>query len=164
MVKREVYERVGGFHPDLYYGLDWEMWKRIAAAVQVWHEPQPLVCYRDHSVSETGRLSRLGLTLPDKRRSIEVSRSYLTGDAAGSLSKKALEVCALSGLDDANTILRGGEPGLAFTVAGEALKCSRSLRVMDRLCGLASKYVYHLIRQPVKAVLRLGPPPDKWLL
>jgi glycosyltransferase involved in cell wall biosynthesis len=162
VVKREVYEKVGGFNENLYYALDWEMWKRIAASFEFWHEPQPLACARNHALSESSRLSRLGVTLSDVRASIDISRSYLAGDDAGILSNKALEICAISGLDDAGRALWQGESGLAFTLAVEALKCSHSLRVIDRLRTSASGYVLHLIRQRIKALLRLGPPPDKW--
>ena len=36
VVKRRVYEDLGGFCPELFYACDWEMWKRIAARYPVW--------------------------------------------------------------------------------------------------------------------------------
>jgi GT2 family glycosyltransferase len=43
VVKREVYEDLGGFSQEAYYAADWEMWKRIAAHYSVWYEPELLV-------------------------------------------------------------------------------------------------------------------------
>lgn len=49
-VKREVYERLGGFY-GVTYGEDWEMWVRIAAHYQVAYTPEILAEYRVHSNS-----------------------------------------------------------------------------------------------------------------
>lgn len=42
VVRRSVYEKLGGFHPELPYTSDWEMSKRIAAHYLVWYKPQTL--------------------------------------------------------------------------------------------------------------------------
>jgi glycosyltransferase involved in cell wall biosynthesis len=56
LVRRSVYERLGGYRLDLCYTLDWEMWVRIAAHYDVSYEPKVLACYRRHESSETARL------------------------------------------------------------------------------------------------------------
>jgi len=37
VVRRSIYEQLGGYHPDLLYALDWEMWVRIAAHAAFWY-------------------------------------------------------------------------------------------------------------------------------
>ena len=53
VVRRDVYEDLGGFRDDLVFVLDWEMWVRIPAHYQVWFEPEPHACYRNHGGNET---------------------------------------------------------------------------------------------------------------
>ena len=55
VVRRSVYERLGGFDDRLACAEDWEMWVRIAARFPVYYEERPLACYRLHDDSNTGR-------------------------------------------------------------------------------------------------------------
>ena len=55
VVRRKIYESMGGFDPALSHTLDWDMWKRIAVSHPIWFEPQPLACFRRHHESETSR-------------------------------------------------------------------------------------------------------------
>jgi glycosyltransferase involved in cell wall biosynthesis len=54
VVKREVYESVGGFY-GVEYGEDWEMWMRIAAHYQTGYTPEVLAEYRKHYSSISGK-------------------------------------------------------------------------------------------------------------
>jgi hypothetical protein len=54
VVKREVYEKLGGFY-GVEYGEDWEMWARIAAHYSVGYVPEILAEYRKHTASISGR-------------------------------------------------------------------------------------------------------------
>ena len=77
LVRRGVYERLGGYRTDLSYTLDWEMWVRIAAQYPVWYQPAVLAHYRRHDKSETARLrndSRIGC---DTVQAIETFASHL---------------------------------------------------------------------------------------
>jgi len=49
-VKREVYEKLGGYY-GVNYGEDWEMWARIAAHYKVAYSPEILAEYRMHTDS-----------------------------------------------------------------------------------------------------------------
>ena len=53
MVKRECFERLGGFDPRLPFTADWEMWLRIALHYDVAYLVEPLVKYRRHDGMET---------------------------------------------------------------------------------------------------------------
>src|SRR4029077_3394702 len=46
VVRREVYETLGGFDRRLSWTEDWEMWARIAVHYPVWYEVEPLALYR----------------------------------------------------------------------------------------------------------------------
>jgi glycosyltransferase involved in cell wall biosynthesis len=54
VVKREVYEQLGGFY-GVEYGEDWEMWVRIAAHFDIAYTPEVLAEYRRHYSSISGR-------------------------------------------------------------------------------------------------------------
>jgi glycosyltransferase involved in cell wall biosynthesis len=53
-VKREVYEKLGGFC-GVHYGEDWEMWARIATKYSFAYTPTVLASYRRHQNSISGR-------------------------------------------------------------------------------------------------------------
>ena len=71
LVRRSVYEQLGGYRSDLIYALDWEMWVRIAVRFAVWYEPRMLAFYRRHGDSETARLAKAGMLLRDMLEAIE---------------------------------------------------------------------------------------------
>jgi glycosyltransferase involved in cell wall biosynthesis len=130
VVKREVYERIGGFNPELIYTLDWEMWKRIAAHYPVWYEPQPLACYRTHNSSETSRLVRTGADIEDVRKCIEMSRAYLPVSIADKASKKAGETFALYAVHNAEVLFRQTHFYSSLIQIRGALRCRFSWEVL----------------------------------
>jgi glycosyltransferase involved in cell wall biosynthesis len=77
IIRRETYEVLGGFRPDLRYALDWEMWVRIAARYDVWYEPAILASYRRHSGAETNRLQAADSTTVDTLKAIEAIAQHL---------------------------------------------------------------------------------------
>lgn len=77
VVKREVYERLGGYHLDLFHAGDKEIYMRIALHYRVWYEPTPLACYRKHSHSQTFALVKSGANAENVRQAIEIAQSYL---------------------------------------------------------------------------------------
>lgn len=80
VVRRAVYEDLGGFRKDLRYALDWDMWKRIAASYPIWFEPEPLACYRRHAAGASMDFFASGGNMQEVRQSIELSRTYLSPD------------------------------------------------------------------------------------
>jgi glycosyltransferase involved in cell wall biosynthesis len=89
IVKRSVYEQLGGFRTDLKYALDWEMWTRIAIHHEVWYEPRILADYRRHSANETARLQLSGAADADALRAIEVIGTTLPPERGRELSTSA---------------------------------------------------------------------------
>jgi glycosyltransferase involved in cell wall biosynthesis len=48
VVRRAVYERLGGFDESYDFCLDYDMWQRIAMEYPLWFDPRPLAEYRAH--------------------------------------------------------------------------------------------------------------------
>lgn len=90
VVRRAVYETLGGFDPRLVHAADWEMWQRIAVHYPVWYEAQPLALYRRHSDSDTSRLVQTGANIADIRRAIDVAHGYVPAAVADDVRRRAL--------------------------------------------------------------------------
>ena len=58
VVKRTVYERLGGFNTNYRYCPDHEMWERIAVEYPLWFDPRPLSDFRVHNRSASSDLLR----------------------------------------------------------------------------------------------------------
>jgi glycosyltransferase involved in cell wall biosynthesis len=131
VVRREVYEKLGGFDSRLSWSEDWEMWVRIAANYPIWYEVEPLALYRMHSNSSSGRHMRTGENMRDVRRAIEIFQSYLPQINARQLVNQARENWALEAIGyAAPEMLAKGDLTAAIIQMQEALKCSRSLKVL----------------------------------
>ena len=91
VVRRSVYEQLGGFRLCLPYSADWEMWIRIAAHYPIWYEPAILVAWREHSNNATTGFKNSGENFVDLYRCIEISRAWLPPDRAETISWRAKE-------------------------------------------------------------------------
>jgi len=135
VVRREVYEKLGGFDRRLSWSEDWEMWVRVAAHYPVWHEPQVLALYRMHSKSNTARHIHSGENVRDARRCIEIFSESLPEIQRSRLIQRARAECALQAIKTARTLLREGSRLAAWRQVIEGLRCSRSPRVFAKLFG-----------------------------
>ena len=115
VVRREAYERLGGFDRRGGFAEDWEMWVRIAAHYPVAYEPAPLALYRVHPVSRTGRMLRTGENVRDLRRVIEINREHFPPERADEIARRALR-------ETATTCLRRARRQLG---AGDTRRCGR---------------------------------------
>ena len=75
-VKREVYEKLGGFY-GVNYGEDWEMWARIATLYPCAYTPESLTCYRMHSNTISSNSFLTGKNVDDIRWVIETIQQHL---------------------------------------------------------------------------------------
>ncbi len=130
VVKHDVYKTIGGYTSDLIYTLDWDMCKRIAARYPIWHEPQPLACYRTHKFSETSRLVQAGADIIDAKKSIEISREYLPKKIADRVSAKAAECFSIEAVNNARRLIGLRNAAAAMTQIRGALQLSRSRKVI----------------------------------
>jgi glycosyltransferase involved in cell wall biosynthesis len=89
LVRRSVYEELGGYRQDLCYALDWEMWVRIAARYAVWYDPRVLAFYRRHETAQTARLRSNDRTEPDLLAAIDTFAPYLPSSQRTELQAQA---------------------------------------------------------------------------
>ena len=76
VVKRKVYEELGGFFA-VHYGEDWEMWIRIASRFPVAYTPQNLALYRVHNNNISSRYLSTGQNIKDIKKIINITQNYL---------------------------------------------------------------------------------------
>jgi hypothetical protein len=150
VVRRTVYERLGGFDRRLgSYAEDWEMWVRIAARYPVWYEVEPLAVYRIRAGSLTGQSLRTGENGCDYRKAIDINQEYLPPTRATEISQKARENFALACLRRAHRLFEAGERQPALAQLREALISHWSLKVMLGsifLCAIWSAHAVGLAR------------------
>jgi glycosyltransferase involved in cell wall biosynthesis len=113
IVRRDVYETLGGFRADLHYALDWEMWVRIASAYDVWYEPRVLASYRRHRGTETARLEAIDRTTADTMSAIAVLSMHLPPARRARLQQRAYLRLARVQAKRAAKLLDSGLPQLA---------------------------------------------------
>ncbi len=147
VVRRDVYERLGGFDSRIHsYGEDWEMWVRIAAAYPVWYEVSPLALYRISSTSISRRSLRTGENMKDLRTAVEITHAYLPPEKAATLSKQAHENHALASLRRARRMMdRGDRQGMLAQIR-EAVRTSPNLNVSVRAAHLALHGLIRVVR------------------
>jgi GT2 family glycosyltransferase len=152
VVRREVYERLGGFDQRInYYGEDWEMWVRIAAAYAVYHEVAPLALYRMHTTSLTGRSFRSGENARDIRRVIAINHSYLPSARAAELTRRAHEKFARSSIRRAQRVIAAGDLATPFVQLREAFKSSHSPGVISAALLLLARWNLAALRKLITA-------------
>lgn len=130
IVKRSVYEKLGGFNPQLRHTADWEMWTRIGVHYQLLFEPLPLAFYREHSASDTSRLVTTGANIIDTLSCINIFEHYLPSALSTELTNKAKEVIVIQALDKATVLFSKGDIQAAINQIREGLKCSTSSMVL----------------------------------
>lgn len=145
VVRRSVYEALGGFRLDLHYALDWDMWKRIAAAYPLWYEPQVLANYRRHGESATNGFLRSGANIAEIRRSIELSAATLPPALAATVDREARRNYTRYAVINAWRALRQRQFVAGFAQLREARKLSSTLATI-RAIGRLLVYDRHAIR------------------
>jgi hypothetical protein len=146
VVRREVYEELGGFDSRVAaYGEDWEMWVRIATRYPVWFEAEPLALYRVHQRSLSGRTVTTGDNMKDMARVIEIIAGYLPREQAANL-RKAHENNALGALRRAHRAIDAGNAPAGREQLVAALKTSRSPHVLPRAAFVSLRLLLARIR------------------
>ena len=140
VVRREVYEQLGGFDRRMKcWGEDWEMWVRIAAQYPFWYESQPLALYRQRATSLTGKTIRTGENIQDFRQAIDIVREYLPAPTAATLNRNALQNYACYALSTAESFLKVRDRTAAIAQIRAAMACHFSLSTMTMLLKLSLK-------------------------
>jgi glycosyltransferase involved in cell wall biosynthesis len=125
VVRRSVYERVGGYSDQLIFTLDWEMWVRIAAEYPILYHPDVMASFRVQGGSETSRLARNGDTVRDSMKAIEAFAAYLPASRVQSITQQARRwVCDVA-MQKAHRFLRDGDLAGAMAQIQAALRYDR---------------------------------------
>jgi glycosyltransferase involved in cell wall biosynthesis len=98
VVKRSVYEHLGGFFA-VVYGEDWEMWARIAKHYPIAYTPRNLAQYREHDLSISNESFMTGRNLRDIRIVIEIIMTYLPPKDRKRIRHKAEKIYAYYSLN-----------------------------------------------------------------
>ena len=130
VVRRAVYEHLGGFRPQLRYALDWEMWQRIAAHYSFWFEPAILACYRMHPASASTSLMLEAVDTRDVRSVIDMSMAYHPRHRGTVLARRARTFWARVAIENSRHLLVEGHAGAARKQVINALRLSRSWPVL----------------------------------
>jgi glycosyltransferase involved in cell wall biosynthesis len=149
VVKRDVYEHLGGFDVAFDYALDWDMWKRIASQYPLWYEPEALAGSRRHDQSTTRKLMQSGTNIAEIRRSIETSKSYLPAAMAADMERRARDYYTRYAVLNAAQLLlieRAARATLAQLC--EARKIRSSTAVMKAIIKLSLERLRARMRVP----------------
>ena len=133
VVRRDVYEAVGGFCADAESAFDWEAWVRIAARYPVAYVPETLVGVGRDDGAESSRLMRSGEQVLYAFRAIEVMSHHLPADDAARLGEKARDRIADYALDVARQYLDRGDLRAAIANLRAAALGRPSPRTWQRL-------------------------------
>ena len=154
VVRRLVYERVGGFLPQLHFTPDWEMWQRIASQFSFWFEPSILACYRVHSASATSRMRLDAADTREVREVIDLTAAYHSPARGRMLATKARSWYVEVALFNARDLLVKVGFAPAWRQIVEALRLSHSPRVIWKICsffGLWFRIIASRLKRRIKS-------------
>ena len=173
VVKRDTYERLGCYTPDLAFAADWEMWVHIAVhGCPVWYEPEQLAVYREYTGASTSQFMRGGADIADIARAIEFFASYLSPAQAQTYLVKQQEMIVRVALGSSQRFLTRGDIFGALAQALAGLRVGKSpavcqalqahlLRVVSqyaaRVAGWAAQYRQDPSNEAALAELRQAP-------
>ena len=129
VVKRETYERLGLFHPDIPYVADWEFLQRAACHVQWWSAgDKPLARYRQHGDSGT-----TGADPSSKYRDIRwakrMAQSYWPADEWPAVAAASRQHWLKDALEKSFTLFNVGRIDDSAAVLQEATRLVRELEM-----------------------------------
>jgi glycosyltransferase involved in cell wall biosynthesis len=135
VVRRAVYEQVGGFLPHLRFVPDWEMWQRIASQFPFWFEPSILACYRVHSDSATSRMRLDAADVREVREMIQITAAYHSPEDGRVLANKARLWYAKVAVFNARDLLVRVGFAPAWRQIVEILRLYHSPAVLSQICS-----------------------------
>jgi predicted dehydrogenase len=139
VVRRSVYEQLGGFDDRLACAEDWEMWVRVAARFPVYYEERPLACYRLRGDSNTGRNLRDGRDLDYTRLAIELFSEYFEPAERSAVKRTASSRYATSGLKRARRLQSQGDAAAARAQLRVVWRLEKSPRTAAGIARAAAR-------------------------
>ena len=146
VVRRDVYETLGGFDPELRYALDWDMWRRIAARHPLWFHPEPLAAYRKHPESETARQEVEGRHLVEMFDGIGRSAALLPMRDAARIVRRARFHAAVFAVEGAVALARRGRWAAARRQLAVARRASSRTALAAALTAVTVRGGVRLLR------------------
>jgi len=147
VVKREVYEKLGGFF-GMSYGEDWEMWVRIAKHYPVAFTPEILAEYRTHSSSLTSKNALEGNIYHDMCRVINIIQGHLPPEKRQKVLLKNKKHCSNYLIGTAINTYK-----ITGNLESTKLMIIQSLRLHTDLYGLA-RIIKFVIKVVTKTKLK----------
>lgn len=139
VVRRAVYERLGGLSGEVKSAWDWEMWKRVAVHYPVWYTPRSLARVLSHHDRETERLRDSGSQVADALRCIELSHEDYPHAYTDEITRKAKDHLAAYAINFlARLHIQARNYPAAFANIRQALRCSQSPLIKAHVIRLLS--------------------------
>jgi GT2 family glycosyltransferase len=124
VVRREAYERVGGYRTDLPHAADWDMWTRLAAHGPLVFVDEVLACYRRHDTSDTSARIRTGANVRERVTAIGVLAGYVAPPLRARTTRRALAYAGVFAARTALSLFRAGQWSAAVRQGSEAVRCA----------------------------------------
>lgn len=159
VVRRAAYKTVGGFDGRYVFGLDWEMWLRLAARFPVLYHPESLAAFRVNIASETSRLARSGETVHDAMRLIATFPNYLAADRAAAIQTRARHWACDVSLQKAGKYLQDRQPQYAMAQLHAVLRYDRRWSSWNTAFGIWARFIKRNQQWPLPPLPFL---PESW--
>ncbi|WP_017316825.1 glycosyltransferase family 2 protein [Mastigocladopsis repens] len=131
VVRREVYEKLGGWDSRCGLSGDWEMWVRIFANYPMWFETEPLAMWRSHTMSNNVVYAKSRKFIQENFNTIAmIFQSYIPNGMKSKSCKQAKQNCAFLALQSAESLFAKGDMFSASAQIQLALTCSSSFIVI----------------------------------
>jgi glycosyltransferase involved in cell wall biosynthesis len=150
VVRRDAYERVGGF-AAWPFAEDWEMWVRLAAHVPVWYEPQPLARYRVHAASMTNDYLRTAENARQLRLIMAANERYFPPATARRITRRAIRINALTAVRRARRFLDHGDRAGMWAQLREAVTSDPSPVVVGRAFAVVARLLLRPSMRRIRA-------------
>lgn len=130
VVRRQVYETIGGYDSRCGLSGDWEFWVRVFANYPMWFEAEPLAKWRRHSMSNNVTNAKSPSFVQENFNTVEAILSYLPSGSQGKVGKKIKQNCAFLALQSAKSLFKSGDTRKGFSLLQQGLKYSPSSQVL----------------------------------
>lgn len=136
VVRREVYEQLGGFDRRFDCMEDWEMWIRIAAHYPVGFLNRVLAQYRVHGQNATHETLLSGEALATQDQLLRIVDEYLPGELVRKVRRPRAGKQAEFLLEAAGKMRQAGSGELFWRCVGKALRLSLNPCILWRAVRL----------------------------
>jgi Glycosyl transferase family 2 len=133
VVRRKVYEELGGYDLRLAGAEDWEMWGRIAIHYPIWYETTPLAAYRVHYKSLSRSTIKSGFLAQQLYKATQMMQSHLAPTVPKQVFQISTQNCAFMALGAAEALIKEGAWKQAIERIQFALHISHSFPVIRSL-------------------------------